>query len=396
MNLLGKELMFIGVLVIFLRLWQLTPISLTRQDVRIIGLFAMLSIAHVFIFGSMVMYASLGFIVKLGIALLAVRLIPDFSRRYVFLMYLLSLTSFIFWVPYFLGMDMRSLLSSIQLPLRKNSDFFNIGIHHFYEEFDGAIRNMGMFWEPGAFAGYLVLALFLLIRDEQNFSLSSRRAPVLIAALLSTQSTTGYITFIVLVVFSGYNSNWIKNSSAKYVLLPATLIIIITSAYFIFNKVDFLGEKIIGQFEETAMGTDASRISRFGNFLYDMESFVERPLIGWGANPETRSSFDEEVLDLVAGQGNGLTGFAVRYGLTGLLVFLGFFAYNTKRISGSAQIMLCGLVVVCLLLNGEQFLNYPMFFTLMFLPQIAPKRLTNNPTTNVRSLIVDEYTGSSP
>lgn len=380
MDVLGKEIVYIGTLMIFMVLWWFKPLRLTRQDVLIFGLFALIALTHVISFGAMVFAASMGFLIKLGIAMLAVRLIPEFPHRYVSVMYVLSITSFVFFIPLYFGVDMRSLFSEVRAPLPLESIHYHIGIYNLRGEYDGSVRNMGMFWEAGAFAGFLILALFLLIRDGQLKAIYSKQGWVLIAALLSTQSTTGYIAFLVLAVFYVYSMNWIKNVAVKWVVFILSTLVLLYGALLLFSHISFLGEKITAQIQSATLLDESSRINRIGNFIYDKKWIVDRPIFGWSANPETRLTIDPEVLDLVAGQGNGLTGFTIKFGLFGIALFVLFFAYSTHRISGSLQVVMFGVAIVGLLLNGEQFLNFPMFLSLMFLPK---KKLGSLPRQSV-------------
>ena len=71
------------------------------------------------------------------------------------------------------------------------------------------MRNSGMFWEPGAFAGYLLLALIFIVLKNQKFSLGIYRKEgfLVLLGLLSTLSTTGYIVlsvFIFLYILQNY------------------------------------------------------------------------------------------------------------------------------------------------------------------------------------------------
>lgn len=382
--LLGKETVYIGTLMIFLVWWVYRPLKLTRQDLLVLVLFILLMFAHVLIFGLMVIPASLGFLIKLGIALLAVRLIPDYPRKYVSVMYALACMSLVFYIPVQLGIDLAGILSPIRIPL-PYTDVIHIGIHNFHVP-DERGRNCGMFWEPGAFAGYLILALFFLVRGGQNKAVLSMKSLVLIATLLTTQSTTGYLAFLVLVVFYLSNASWIKSTTVKWVVLPLFLVIFISVVFVVFSQVSFLGQKINAQIESATAENDASRIGRIGNFLYDIEWIADKPVLGWSATPETRFSKDTEVADLVIGQGNGLTGFAVKFGLVGLFIFIGFFAYSTRQVTGSLSASLFGLVIVCALLNGEQFLGFPMFLSLMFVPQNKSKSLPISPIAVARKL----------
>ena len=366
-SVLGKYAVYIGTLIIFLSLWLVNPIRLRKQDGFVVVLFFLLTFTHVFSFGSMVIPATIGFLIKIIIAMLAVRLIPGFSRRYVAVMYYFSLLSFVFWVPSYFGVNMQSIFSSIRVPL-PNDDYFSIGIYNFGLPYYGPVRNYGIFWEPGAFAGYLVLALFFLLRDCKNKHKLLKQGLVLIASLLSTQSTTGYIVFMVMILYFTYVYVRTKRSVLRLILFPALVVAVVGGAYFAMTEFSFLGEKINIQLKSASAGDDASRINRFGNFLYDLDSIASRPIFGWSATPETRDLSEPGVADLIALQGNGLTSFAVRFGLVGLVIFFGFFAYNMRRETGSVSIVILGTVIVCLVLNGEQFLNYPMFLTLMFMP----------------------------
>lgn len=368
MGVFGKEMVYIGTLMIFMVLWWLKPLKLIKQDLMIFVCFVLLVVAHVLLFGSIVISTSLGFLIKLGIALFAVRLIAEFSHRYISVMYVLSLISFVFWIPLLFGVNMQEIFSALRIP-GIAADHYHIGIYNLRSEYDGAIRNMSMFWEPGAFAGYLMLALFFLTRGGQNKALLSKHGLVLISALLSTQSTTGYLAFMLLVMVCVYNADLIKGKVVKFLVSSASIVVLIGGAYVVANEVSFLGEKINSQIQSVSVRDEASRINRFGNFIYDLEWIAKRPILGWSVNPATRFSIDPEAAELILGQGNGLTGFAVRFGLIGLLVFLGFFAHTTRRITGSLAASLFGIVIVCVLLNGEQFLGFPIFLSLMFLPK---------------------------
>jgi hypothetical protein len=388
-SLFGKESVYVGALLIFLALWSFKPLKLSRQNILVMILFGSLTAIHGFSFGSVVAMASLGFLIKVGIALMAVRLIPAFSLQYVSVMCILAGVSLIFYVPVQLGLDLPMILASISIPL-ENADVVHIGIHNFHTPEERG-RNCGMFWEPGAFAGYLVLALFVLVRDLRNSSVISKQSLLLVVTLLTTQSTTGYVAFSMLVALYVYSAMRSKSLIAKIVILPAISGILGFGVYAAINELPFLGEKIALQMESAKNLDDQSRINRFGNLLYDVKWIAERPVVGWSATPQTRSALSSEVTDLIAAQGNGLSGFAVKFGLVGLFLFLGFFAYAVWRVTGSLAVTGIGVVVICLLLNGEQFLNFPIFLTLMFVPYFSVRRpreaerLASTPRTTASS-----------
>lgn len=368
---LGKETVYIGSLLIFLIAWFFTRVKLIRLDFVVVGFFVFLSVAHVINFGELVIAASLGFLIKVCIGLLAVRVIPDFAGRYVGVMYWLSLISFVFFIPLYFGVDMRGIFSSIRISLPLDSIHYHIGLHNLREEYEGNVRNMGMFWEPGAFAGYLVLALFFMVRDGRNGILRSKQGVIILIALLTTQSTAGYLALFALLVLYANSIASFRSKATKIIVLPMLLLVLMSLVVLLFSQVSFLGEKISGQIDSVTIGEDSSRINRFGNILYDLDWISDRPILGWSANPETRLALDPEALDLAAGQGNGLTGFAVKFGIFGILLFFAAIAYATYKKSGSTEVAVFGVITVALLLNGEQFLMFPVFLSLMFLPLVG-------------------------
>lgn len=366
-TLLGERAVYIFAFFSLLALFLYRPSKITRNDKLILISFLLIMLTHFLIFGVMVLAASLGYYLKICIAMLAVKSIPNFSQRYIRVIYILSMISLVFFIPTILGVNIESLFSVIRLPL--SGEINHIGLYNIPLSSRSTIRNAGMFWEPGAFAGYLIIALFLLVRDGNNSNIFSKQGGVLTITLLSTQSTTGYIAFMAIVIFILYTSNFIKNKTIKWVTYVSLFALLFPVLSFIYNTSDFLGDKITNQYEAALSSTDASRITRFGNFLYDIKWIKNRPLLGWGANPATRLKFDAEAVDLVSGQGNGLTGFTVRFGIAGLLIYIGFLFQATRKLSNSTVVSIFGILIICLLLNGEQFLNFPMFYTLIFIPR---------------------------
>ena len=61
-------------------------------------------------------------------------------------------------------------------------------------------RNAGPFWEPGAFQGYLILAI-LFILNEKNIKSHMKSLIVLMMAVITTMSTTGYILLAILICY---------------------------------------------------------------------------------------------------------------------------------------------------------------------------------------------------
>jgi hypothetical protein len=221
-------------------------------------------------------------------------------------------------------------------------------------------RNQGMFWEPGAFAGYIILAFILNIQNfYENFKANKTKFIILGGALISTQSTTGYILFflfLIIVSFQFIKRNWIIG------LL--TVIIFPPLIYHTFINQDFLLEKIVHQYYTSIDKDGEYDPSRFGALLFDIHYIKKHPFTGNGLHERTRYADHPYLWHDRGGHGNGFSNFIASMGLLGMLFFL-FKLY--KALPYSKKDKIAFIVLIILLLQGEQYLNFPLFLGLPFL-----------------------------
>jgi hypothetical protein len=343
--------------------------TVRSADLVLVAAFASLSIFHLATFSTTVISASAGFWVRLLIALLAVRVVDQFHLRYTKVMYLLALLSLCFYGAQQLlgmvGVDLRIALSNYSF---LSDGRVHIGVHNFHFA-DEAHRNSGMFWEPGAFAGYLGLALLLLAAHQDQYSRAAykRILWVLAIAIATTMSAAGYL-LLPLVVAMHIRPRF-ATFSAPLRAISIALVLGLGVAMLTTILYPFISEKVMHQFESTLEGAEGAELTRFGSVIYDLEFIRSRPIAGWSPHPVTRTTLDSFSADILTGQGNGFTGFIVKFGLIGLalfavasyLTFAGLFGTGTIR-------PLVATLLVLAMLNGEAFLNYPVMMTLMFRP----------------------------
>jgi hypothetical protein len=220
-------------------------------------------------------------------------------------------------------------------------------------------RNAGMMWEPGAFQGIINLALLLMPTQQLTARRNRWRLVVVVATLLTTFSTTGYITLFLL---SAYKLS--RFSIPARVKWPAIALLVAASA-FATMQADFLGEKIQGQFEEAVQLDDDFSPGRFGALLFDLYYIEKHPLFGNGLNETTRYADHPYLWGVALGHGNGLSNFAATFGLFGLFGY--FYAIARSRLPGPVRGRVFVAFIVALLVFGEPFLNYPLFLGLPFL-----------------------------
>jgi hypothetical protein len=226
-------------------------------------------------------------------------------------------------------------------------------------------KNAGMYWEPGAHAGILTLCLAVNFNYLKFYWRRYRyKLLAIIFALLTTQSTTGYLVgFVILFSLFIYGK---RNVIFKIIVLP----IIIISSIYVFQTTDFLNEKVGDQFEasQTQRVGEFSN-TRFGSIIFDWHYIQKHPLIGNGIDEKTRYSdhkylFIGEQGDII-GSGNGFTGALAAMGVFYILFY--FYFLWKATVVNSVFFAFLILLVVFLNLQGEQWLNFPLYLGLPFL-----------------------------
>lgn len=181
-------------------------------------------------------------------------------------------------------------------------------------------RNCGFAWEPGGFAVFLALALFINLFFFSTDKASRTRFWVLTAALVSTQSTTGYLIFILIMLFFYYN----KKQKIIILLWPAVIVLIIVAF-----TLPFMSDKIVSLYREAetidimvegSIGRETSIApQRFASFVIAFRDFLAHPILGIGGNADASWTVQAGAnVSTITGLGNLLA----QHGLVGLLFFI--------------------------------------------------------------------------
>lgn len=226
-----------------------------------------------------------------------------------------------------------------------------------YNSILGGTRNSGMFWEPGAFQGFIMLVPLLFSNQlKQLWKKHKSGCVILLIALLTTQSTTGYIAFasffFLTILVNGKISNMLKG-----VLLSISVI-----GFIYMWTQDFMGEKITEQYEH-AQNMQKGEISwdRLSVMYIDFYNIKRHPFIGNGFMDEARYGIWGEYM---RGAGNGFTGAMNMFGIPFMFLFFISLFRNLSYVPITNRLIF--IFIVVLLLNGEYFLNYPLFWSLLF------------------------------
>lgn len=329
---------------------------LNIKTIVFLFLTSILLIYHHLEFGSNIKVETIQFL-----GFLSVLIIVNFDKenyvKYLFhIIYALSLSSLIIWIGLQFSESLKSILISFGNSIPKYSganNFFllhndnetsiNALIYHinFYDNF----RNNSLFYEPGRFTIFIILALSIHL-FYYNQKLLDFKSITLILAIISTFSTTGYIALLLILYIKG--STMKISRINKYFLL----ILIGLLTYFIF-QLDFMLNKIT---EESGSDTESSR---FFAFLYHMDLVNQRPFAGFG------SYFPELLLSP-----NGISFFILKYGYLYFILFLYALFMTCIKIFDESKMnvnLTISLFLVFLVLAFSQtIMDEPFYFGFVF------------------------------
>ncbi len=343
-------------------------------------------ILQMFKFDFFPLFTYVGVYIRILVAYFILKSVADFPDKFVKVMYYISIISFIFFTPILLipGFDeflinkftFFSVLDAGVMPR------YNIlGVFTIVPGYE--LRNAGPFWEMGAFSGYLLLALIISYLKKPE--LKNKINIVLILAILTAQSSTGYIALLLFLAF-------IFNREVKNILLKGILVgSMIFMGYLAYSNLDFLGEKIETQFAEaealiSTENLEGESTDRFASMLKDWRDFQGHELIGRGFNKRTRYTTmyaqEEDVTDI---RTVGSTDMIVRIGLPLFLLMLLLMYQSFSRFSkhywNNGDYMGISIVfIIMLILTSETYFIHPLFWITLLLQYTITE---NNKNTNI-------------
>jgi hypothetical protein len=335
-------------------------------------------ILQMFKFDFFPLFTYAGIYARILVAYFILKSVVDFPDKFVKIMYYLSIISFIFFIPILLIPGFNDFLIShftffSRLDAGVMARYNILGLFTIVPGHD--FRNAGPFWEMGAFAGYLILAL--VINYLRKPELKNKTNIVLILAILTTQSSTGYITVLIFLAF-------IFNQEVKNLILKGMLIFsMIFVGYFAYTNLDFLGEKIEMQLDEAKAlinteNLEGESTDRFVSILKDWRDIQGHEWVGRGFNKHTRFrtmyAQEEDITDI---RTVGSTDLLVRLGVPLFLLILFLMYKSFSKFSqyywNNGNYMGISIVfIIMLLLTSETYFVYPLFWITLMLQYTIP------------------------
>lgn len=298
--------------------------------------------------------------------LVFVYLNKDFKSIFIKQIIFLSCISLIFEIIKNLTPSLYGAISAISFQ-DVNYQLKSILFYTFSESF----RNSGPFWEPGAFAGYIILGLLLYNIDLSRINFKDKTNLVLIITLITTFSTTGYLAFFILF----FVLNVLTIYKKRYLFIKLFIVSIsLIPIFYLSTKISFINDKIVEQYEYAILyqnGDSKYTSARFVNIIRDVYQIIEKPYFGWGFSNETRL-IDES--DYFANITVGTTDLLVRLGFIGFslftyALFLGFKSYGFTKNYAILMVLFIYFISI-----SEVYFRFTFFIALPFLTN---KKLKN-------------------
>lgn len=210
-------------------------------------------------------------------------------------------------------------------------------------------RNSGPFFEPGRFTIVLTISLALILFSG-NYKRYKIPFYIILLANLTTFSTTGYLSMIVL--FIGYYGSRSESGNLRNAIL---FIIVVIGAYFMMG-LSFMGEKI-----SSALGDTDIANSRFGAMFYHWLQIKQSPLIGYGP-------FLETVFPSLEMSPCGITDMMRRWGIPTFIMCVWLLFRGTRAYIYDKPIYRITFVTILIFTAYTQtIMNDPLYYMLYFI-----------------------------
>jgi hypothetical protein len=349
-------------------------LAVPKYLVYYLGFYTVISVGQAFTFNFFEVKTFIGFVLRIVLTFLIVQRVGvRFPQHYVKVLYFLTVFGFCLYLPgvfvpgfeQFMISNFGNAIASIQsgegilYGAKPNIGIFTFSIKA-YAHISPFPRNSGPFWEPGAYAGFLMLAI--IFNTARTANLWNRENRVFMFALITTFSTAGYIVLGLYLV--GYYGIFTRKSKVV-LMLPVVLVVF----YYLFNSVGFLRDKF-DQHVTNVETTDLSnqKRTRVVSGLLDLQDVVKYPIFGRGRSLETRYGKFNHAREIH--RNNGTSNFAATFGV---IAFLMYFLL-LHRFLGQIQVKEVSaypiyLVFIVLLMGmSEAYFMKPLFLGLTMYP----------------------------
>ena len=297
----------------------------------------------------------------------------DFKRVYLKMMLLLVAVSLLFF-------NFPDLLAVIpkQVMVRSDGgwsyDFYYLYAQYSNRSVDIYNRNIGIFWEPGMYQGFVLFAMMLVAAEKPITKGWVFYQLIMAVCVLTIKSTTGYILLLPILLIYLLRFSHRMTPRTQVLLVVAVLILMIVLLVF---PGAFMGvlKVLPGNVEDKLTDDNLSFSTRMYGMLADLKLAVQHPL---GVGVSSVDALRAETIanmNAVSDGANINTTFTMMlyHGVIPGILFLCICCRACMRMSGSALFNGLFLLMSMVIINTEPHYLTLFFTTAFFYYSSAPK-----------------------
>lgn len=292
--------------------------------------------------------------------------IEDFMRAYIKIIFFLAVASLVF---YLFPTVLQLLPYKIVIETSKWS-FDNYLIYAAYHNPIYSIqeRNIGVFWEPGMYQGFLIFAMIYIATKKRRTFRTFLFQLVVLGTILTTQSSTGYILLVLVLLIYVLAS---VSPEKKKIRIGLSMLIIVAVSILLFYPQFFyslLDTLFPGITNKLLAGNDGGSMgTRIYSMLTDGYLVVRHPF-GIGTQLDEYRSNALRMFGFLTDGANINTTFTMMlyYGwVSGVLYFI-MMVKGCFRFFGNNLIGVIVTIVMLIIINTEPH-YMTLFFTVIFM-----------------------------
>jgi hypothetical protein len=279
----------------------------------------------------------------------------------------LTIVSFFFYSLQLLGFGDDIFRLSRSLALHSKSDFedYSNFILFTYVRGSHAYRNSGFAWEPGAFGCFLIVTLILnLFLNKFKFD---KRSVILIIAILTTLSTTNYLSLLVLM-FCVYRIK-VPKLNVGAILIAVTSVVLIMYLPVLGDKInntyksDMSDLNKLNKLAVLYRHTNAQiPLNRFSSMAFLWDTFGIKLL--WGISNKY-DAVANKIYDINIS--NGVFDLFARFGVIGYIYLMYRYSKLCLEYISKVEYLVYFILIFTILGFGEPVLALPFFLTFLFI-----------------------------
>lgn len=272
-----------------------------------------------------------------------------------------------------------------------NIFIYSLTNNNYYSDFTIS-RNSGFAWEPGRFACILLIAIFFNITRSKFRIRKNINLFILMSAMLTTQSTTGYTGIIIFIFFYFLSMSKIKKIM---IVIPFTILAyLIISLPFMSEKLksQWFDDDVLNKVEVTKGWKKSDEIfvpTRMDGLALESLNFLNDFMLGYGT--DQKDSFVQKTLFDRLFLANGLIKVFSKFG-----IFLGLFYYfmvykfskwHSKIFNYKGKLLY--FCIFCIMSTSYSFMKTPVLFSILFFPYLMGGKRFYPRNTNHKVGLID-------